>query len=87
MKDRKRNLTLPRYYAESPHDPLGRVAPCLDAMVGKLAVVRLCLERVADRMRGDEDEEAVDGAARVISEVEDELYEASRVLRAEKCGR
>ena len=78
MKAKKYRQSLPRYYMESPHSPLGRVAPCLEAMIGKLSSVRMCCERLSRWTDGDE--ESIKGMARVIFEVEEELYEATEVL-------
>lgn len=79
MKARKYRQPLPRYYMESPHNPLGRVAPCLDAMIDKLSSVRMCCERLSSWTDGDE--ASLRGMSRVIFEVEEELYEASEVLK------
>lgn len=68
--------TLTRYYASSPDSLIGRVAPYLRALIGKIEVVHYCCDHVAIAPGGDDD--AIKGMSRVLAE-----YEASKLLDAE----
>ena len=72
--------TLTRYYASSPDSLIGRVAPCLRALIGKIEVVHYCCDHVAIAPGGDDD--AIKGMSRVLAE-----YEASKLLDAETSAR
>ncbi len=78
-----RNLALPHYFQSSPRNPIGRVAPCIDAMIAKLSVVRNCCDAVAIELRDTAPDTAIDGMSRILFEVENELFEATEVLRDE----
>ena len=78
--DEENEYTLTRYYISSPDSLIGRVAPCLRAL-SKIEVVHYCCDHVAIAPGGDDD--AIKGMSRVLAEVIDELYEASKLLDAE----
>ncbi len=75
--EEENEYTLTRYYTSSPDSLIGRVAPCLRALIGKIEVVHYCCDHVAIAPGGGDD--AIKGMSRVLAEVIDELYEASLV--------
>ena len=81
IMDEENEYTLTRYDTSSPDSLIGRVAPCLRALIGKIEVVHYCCDYVAIAPGGDDD--AIKGMSRVLAEVIDELSEASKLLDAE----
>ncbi len=45
--DEENEYTLTRYYTSSPDSLIGRVAPCLRALIGKIEVVHYCCDHEA----------------------------------------
>lgn len=76
--------TLTRYYTSSPDSLIGRVAPCLRAMIGKIEVVHYCCDHVAIAPGGDDD--AIKGMSRVLAEYErGERRDGAPSLRHHPC--
>lgn len=80
-KTPKRDTSLYRYILYSPHEPLGRVAPCIEAMIRKIDVAKHCVMSYADEVRDDIDSEGLDGVERVLDEAESELHKAANTAR------
>lgn len=77
----KRDTSLYRYILSSPREPLGRVAPCIEAMIQKIDVAKHCVMSYADELRDDIDSDGLDGVERILNEAESELHQAAKTVR------